>query len=112
MNRHYIPSPAIPEANEEVVWFDTGDAGYSSAAGVVGDMFFDQEVTMIVRTAPQGGDLRVMNGDGGAGVTVAADTPTPLAVKFVGYRTQIVLKVGATPPTIWHANARLTDGPV
>jgi hypothetical protein len=109
---HFLPQPQNPgTANTDVTWFDTGDGGWPSYQGVLGDLYFDQAVTLFVETAPIGGALRTMNGVG-AGQVIAANTPTEVKVEFLGARTKLRLRTGATPPSVWHVNGRVTEGEI
>jgi hypothetical protein len=109
---YFIPEPQNPGApNTDAIWFDTGDGGYASYQGVLGDLLFDQAVTLFVETAPIGGALQVMNG-AGAGEVIPASTPTPVKVEFLGARTRLRLRTGATPPSVWHVNGRVTEGEI
>ncbi len=104
-----IGQPTNPGANAEVLWINTEDGTFKDFAGFVGDVLFDEDVTLVVQTWADGGTPRVMNG-GGAGEVIAADTPTQVRVGFLGANTLIKLVVGSAAPTVWHANGRATKG--
>jgi hypothetical protein len=105
----FIPVPANPAlANTDVPWYDTGDQGEKDGGGVIGDLYFDQDVTLFIETAPVAGTLRVMN-NGGAGQVVAANTPTEVRVRFNGGRTKLRLRTSGTAPTVWHVNGRVVE---
>jgi len=106
-----IAQPANPGANSEVTWINTEDGTYQEFAGLLGDLLFDQDVTVLVQTWADGGTPRTMNG-GGDGEVIPASTPTPIRVGFLGANTQVKIATGDDAPTVWHANGRLTRGPL
>ena len=107
---HFVPVPPIPGANADAIWFDTGPGGWESYQGFMGWVKCDQDVTLFIESQPVGGTLAVMNG-GGAGQAIAANTPTSVKVEFLGYRTRIRVRTGATPPSAagWHLDGRVTE---
>ena len=111
-NDLYIAEPENPAAaNADVIWFNSAARDFEDFDGFVGDLLFDQWVNLFVETAAQGGNLHIMNG-GGLGNVVAANMPTPVRIRFLGQRTQLRLRTGDTPPTIWHANGRVIKGDI
>jgi hypothetical protein len=103
-------NPGTP--NTPITWIDTGDGTYRDFEGFIGEVLFDQDVTVLIRTSAQGrpdADLATMN-NGGDGDVVPANTPTVIRVGFLGARTQIQLQTGDDAPTVFHANGRVTRG--
>jgi hypothetical protein len=106
-----IAQPANPGANSEVTWINTEDGTFEDFEGFLGDLFFDQDVTVLVQTWADGGTPRTMN-NGGAGDVIPANTPTPIRVGFLGANTQIKIVTGDDAPSAFHANGRVTRGPL
>jgi hypothetical protein len=102
-----IAAPANPATiNTDVSWYDTGESGPIEHAGVVGEVLFNQDVTLFVETAPKSGTLRVVKSQ-----VISANTPTEVAVAFRGGRTKLRLRTTGTAPTVWHVNGRVkTEG--
>jgi hypothetical protein len=108
-----IGQPANPGADAEVIWVNTEDGTYKDFAGFIGDVLFDEDVTLIVQTWADGGVARTMNG-GGEGEVIPAGVPMQVRVQFVGANTLIKLATGGAAPSAngWHANGSLTKGDV
>ena len=112
----YIAAPPIPAANTSAVWLDTSDGTFKDFEGLVGDLVFDQEVTVLIKTAPEpsgGGapDFQVMN-NGGDGDVIAANTPTEVRIAFLGPNTRVEIAIGDDVPSLWHVNGRVTKDSV
>jgi hypothetical protein len=104
-----IAQPTNPGPNSSVTWISTEDGTFEDFAGFLGDLFFDQEVTVLVQTWADAGTPRTMN-NGGQGDVIPANTPTPIRVGFLGANTLIKIVTGDDAPTVWHANGRMTRG--
>jgi hypothetical protein len=117
----FVPEPTNPAlANTDVTWFDTEttspiwrnieNASLPDMEGFIGELLFNQAVTLFVETSASAtGTLHPMN-NSGAGDVIPANTPTPVRVGFLGKRTRLRLRTGGTAPTLWHANGRATSG--
>lgn len=119
-NELYVPEPAMPVAFGDATWLDT-DPGAEMWRGLdvtqlpdmdgfIGELFFDQDVTLFVETASSfTGTLQAMN-NGGDGDVIPANTPITVRIGFLGRRTHLRLRMGGTLPTVFHANGKLIKG--
>lgn len=100
---HDLVAPAIPAANTDFYLYDPDAVAFIpkgvSWQGLVGNLKFDQAVSIFVEEPSTDGTYRVMNGSAGAGETVLANEPYQVRINFLGKKTRVRLRTGATPPT-------------
>jgi hypothetical protein len=105
---YIIPPPANPGPAADVTWFDTGDGGMPNVAGVIGELKFDQPVTLFIESAVLGSGTLIVTNGSGSGQVIAAGALEVVAVRFRGARTRLRLRTGHPAPSAnsWHVNGR------